>query len=529
MTASPAPRARASFRPAACVVSAVLTITLSACVQSVSVSTGNAAMSRWAAADSAYTGGCFGQPDASGVAGSSQRPENPAATFDAAWSMINQRHFDTTFNGVDWDGVRAELLPRARDAQTEAELRGIIRDMLGRLGQSHFALIPREAVGGFEGTTPDAEPGSTSPRPVDASKATGRARTGSDTAPGIGAEESGATGGPGSAGIELRIADERFIVSRVDSGSAAQRAGVRPGWIVRSIGSCLMSEQLERIPREAGEQRAAFRATLLAMGRLAGEAGTTVRVEFLDGTERRVVRRLTRTPEQGDRVLFGNLPAFYSRFEHARLGMEGKSVGVIRFNTWMTIVMPRFDAAMDELRDTDGIIVDLRGNPGGLGAMVMGTSGHFLDSRVSLGTLKSRDRDMRYMANPRLVGANGRRVKPYAGPVAILIDGLTGSTSEVFAGGMQAIGRARVIGQTSAGAVLPALNERLPNGDVLYHAFADFVTPAGDRLEGRGVIPDDVVMLDRAALLAGRDSQMEAAVRWIAAQQHRHTTSGETQ
>jgi carboxyl-terminal processing protease len=83
---------------------------------------------------------------------------------------------------------------------------------------------------------------------------------------------------------------------------------------------------------------------------------------------------------------------------------------------------------------------------------------------------------------------------------------------------MQALGRARIIGQTSAGAVLPALNERLPNGDVLYHAFADFVTPNGDRLEGRGVIPDDVVALDRTALLAGRDSQLEAAVQWIASQ-----------
>lgn len=528
MMVSPAPRTRASFRRAAFTFSAAPALLLSACVQSVSVSAGDAATARWATADSAYAGGCFGRADASGVASPAERPENPAATFEAAWSMINQRHFDTTFNGVDWDGVRAELLPRARDARSEAELRGIIRDMLGRLGQSHFALIPREAVGGFEGRTTDSGPESAAPRPSAASKASGQAPTGGEAAPGTGSEETGAAGGPGSAGLELRLAGDRFIVSRVASGSAAERAGVSPGWIVRSIGSCLMSEQLERVPRETGEQKATFRATLLAAGRLEGESGTSVRVEFLDGSGRRVVRRLTRTPEQGDRVLFGNLPAFYSRFEHERLAADGKSVGVIRFNTWMTVVMPRFDAAMDELRDTDGIIIDLRGNPGGLGAMVMGTSGHFLDSRVSLGTLKSRDRDMRYMSNPRLVGANGRRVKPYAGPVAILIDGLTGSTSEVFAGGMQAIGRARVIGQRSAGAVLPALNERLPNGDVLYHAFADFVTPAGDRLEGRGVIPDDVVMLDRAALLAGRDSQMDAAVRWIAAQQYRHTNSGET-
>ena len=505
-------RARPGFQPAARIAVAPFVVLLVACVQPQVPSATSLAAERWAAADSAYAGGCFAASGSTPSTTTSKRPENPGATFDAAWSMINERHFDTTFNGVDWSGVRAELLPRASAARSTEELRGVIRDMLGRLGQSHFALIPGEMVESFEGTsaaTPADEPRG---RAVQASSDRKR-----DVAIEK-AERAEGTGEPGAVGIELRLSEGNFIVSRVDSGSPAARAGVRTGWIVRSVGTCLLSEQLARIPSETGAQKAGFRATLLAMGRLEGEAGTTVRVEFADATNQRVVRRLTRVPEQGERVLFGNLPAFYTRFEHERLEDAGRSIGVIRFNTWMTVVMPRFDAAMDELRDTDGIIIDLRGNPGGLGAMVMGTSGHFLTSRVSLGTMKTRERDMRYMANPRLVGANGRRVQPYGGPVVILIDGLTGSTSEVFAGGMQAIGRARIIGQTSAGAVLPALNERLPNGDVLYHAFADFVTPTGDRLEGRGVIPDDVVALDREGLLAGRDSQMEAAIRWIAAQ-----------
>ncbi len=63
-------------------------------------------------------------------------------TFDAAWTTIRDSHFDKTMNGVDWDGVRAELRPRAAAAKSDSELRAVIRDMLGRLGQSHFALIP---------------------------------------------------------------------------------------------------------------------------------------------------------------------------------------------------------------------------------------------------------------------------------------------------------------------------------------------------------------------------------------------------
>ena len=422
--------------------------------------------------------------------------------------MINERHFDTTFNGVDWAAVRAELLPRAREARTTEELRGYIRDMLGRLGQSHFALIPAERLGTLGDDDAGEAPAVAEPRAVGSNVSAARGVTAT------------ADGGPGTVGLEMRVIEGQFVVTRVDTGSAAARAGVRAGWIVRSIGTCLLSEQLARSPVEEGARKAAFRATLLAAGRFDGEAGTTVRVEFIDGGGARLVRRLTRTPVRGERVLFGNLPAFYTRFDHDRFEAEGRRIGVIRFNSWMTVVLPRFDAAMDELRDSDGIIIDLRGNPGGVGALVMGTAGHFLASRVALGTLKTRESELRYIANPRMVGASGSRVQPYAGPLVVLVDGLTGSTSEVFAGGMQAIGRARIIGETSAGAVLPALNQRLPNGDVLYHAFADFVTPLGDRLEGVGVIPDDAIPLDRSALLAGRDSQMDAAVRWIASRRH---------
>ena len=106
---------------------------------------------------------------------------------------------------------------------------------------------------------------------------------------------------------------------------------------------------------------------------------------------------------------------------------------------------------------------------------------------------------------------------------APLIDGLTGSASECFAGGMQSIGRARVFGQTSMGQALPALFDRLPNGDVLIHAYGDFVTADGTRLEGRGVIPDQLVPLTRADLLSGRDRTMDAALAWMDAARSRRT------
>jgi carboxyl-terminal processing protease len=64
---------------------------------------------------------------------------------------------------------------------------------------------------------------------------------------------------------------------------------------------------------------------------------------------------------------------------------------------------------------------------------------------------------------------------------------------------------------------LPALSERLPNGDRLYHAVADFVDANGRRLEGAGVVPDVVVGPSREALLAGRDPVYDRAVEWVRA------------
>jgi carboxyl-terminal processing protease len=194
---------------------------------------------------------------------------------------------------------------------------------------------------------------------------------------------------------------------------------------------------------------------------------------------------------------------------------SGGTAGVIAFNVWMASVDAEFQNAIDEFRHSDGIIIDLRGNPGGLAAMLMGISGHFVADRVSLGIMKTRESEFRFVANPRLVTASGERVQPFTGPLAILVDSMSGSASECFAGGMQSIGRARIFGQTSMGQALPALFDRLPNGDLLIHAYGDFVTAKGTRLEGTGVIPDEPVPLERADLLAGRDRTMEAALAWI--------------
>ena len=103
----------------------------------------------------------------------------------------------------------------------------------------------------------------------------------------------------------------------------------------------------------------------------------------------------------------------------------------------------------------------------------------------------------------------------FLGPVAILMDGNSASTSEIMAGGLKDIGRARVFGTRSAAAALPSLIERLPNGDGFQYAIANYISEGGKPLEGLGVTPDEEVKLTREALLAGHDPVVDAALQWI--------------
>ncbi len=397
-----------------------------------------------------------------------------AETFDAAWKIIRDTHFDPGMNGLDWPAIRTELGPRAAGARTASQLREVIQEMLGRLGQSHFALIPSS--------------GDAAATPADLS---------------------------GDPGFDVRLIGKELLVTHVHPGGAAVVAGVRPGWKLMSIASTPTSELLERLPAAMPERLRQVEAWRMVETRVRGPRGSRASLMFDNGVSD-VGVSVERRAESGQPATVGNLPTMFVRVDESeRRTPAGAIVGVIGFNVWMPAVDPLFASAVERFRGADGIVIDLRGNPGGLAAMIMGIAGHFMTERTPLGTMKTRDSELRFAANPRLVDAAGRRVTPYAGPVAVLVDGMTGSASECFAGGLQSLGRVRVFGQTSMGQALPAFFDRLPNGDILIHATGDFVTANGTRLEGRGVIPDETVPVRREDLLAGRDATAAAALAWV--------------
>jgi carboxyl-terminal processing protease len=410
-------------------------------------------------------------------------PALAAETFDSAWSAVDRTLWDTAVVSRVWIPARDALRPRATHAATVEELRGVLGEMVSRLPYSHFEVIPGEV----------------------------QARL----------DASAAAAGRGDAGVEVRLLGNRFVVTRVDSGGAAFAAGVRPGWAIDAVGGRTAAERLALLAQIPGARTARGRqlyAWAAITPALRGAPGSRLPVRFVDGRGRTAERMLTLRAPGGQAEKFGNLPELDVRLQTRRVRLaDGTTLGVIRFNYWMPVILPALNAAIDSLRDVDGMVIDLRGNLGGVGAMAPGFAGHFLDRADTLGVMRMRASTLYFVVNPRRVDTQARPAAPYAGPLAVLTDALTASTSEFFAGGLQQLGRARVFGEPSAGAALPALAQKLPDGDVLMHAIADFGGPHGLRFEGLGVTPDVPAPPTVAALLAGHDPALDAAAAWIQA------------
>jgi len=391
-------------------------------------------------------------------------------SFEFIWSTIRDQYWDPGFGGLNWTAVHDEMLPRMERASTMPEARHVMRQMIDRLGKSHFAIIPSDVYGDLD--------------------------------------ERDEAGGSATTGIAVRVLEGKAIVIAVDEGSRAAAHGVHAGWEVISVDGVQVAPGLHRIAELDGN------STMLEMHlarsvetKLSGTAGSHARVEFQDASGMRVTKQIERTEPPGALSRFGYLPPMHVWFQSRRVA---SNIGYLTFNLFLdpARLMPQFGDALQSCADCAGVIIDLRGNPGGLGVMATGMAGWFLDKPDQrLGTMHLRQAPLKFTVNPRL--------PTYRGALAILVDGCSASTSEIFAEGMKDLGRARIFGTRTAGAALPSAIDRLPNGDGFQHALADYVSEGGRPLEGVGVLPDVEVKLKREALLAGRDPVLEAAIEWI--------------
>ncbi|MBI4851739.1 MAG: PDZ domain-containing protein [Acidobacteria bacterium] len=180
--------------------------------------------------------------------------------------------------------------------------------------------------------------------------------------------------------------------------------------------------------------------------------------------------------------------------------------------------MPRFDLseeevnkAMDIVKKSKSLIIDLRSNPGGLVDMLKHLSGYFFEKDIKIGTLKGRKDSKDLIAK-----SQGKKV--YNGKVVVLVDSKSASCSEVFSRLIQIEKRGTVIGDNTSGAVMISRRHRHQLGMdivIFYGASVtelDLIMTDGKSLEHTGVVPDELLLPSANDLSLEKDPIMVRAV-----------------
>ena len=269
-------------------------------------------------------------------------------------------------------------------------------------------------------------------------------------------------------GLWLEAAEDGLVVSSVLDGSPSARAGIVSGDVVTAIdGRSTSGLGID----EAG-------------GLLAGDEGTEVTLT-IEGREVRLARERIALAQVDARLLTGGI-AYLRPFGFAR--------GVAE----------RVDAELRRLLEegAGAIVLDLRGNPGGLADEALWVAGAFLGEQIA-----ARVREGGGAA--RTLTATGEQVT--GAPLAVLVDGGTASAAELVAGALQDHERAVLVGVGTfgKGALLETI-EAPGAGGAIQLTTSTFVTPDGHEVEGVGLAPDVPVLPGGPV-----DAQLDRAVRLL--------------
>lgn len=273
-------------------------------------------------------------------------------------------------------------------------------------------------------------------------------------------------------GVNVEVVDFRIVVQAVITPSPADSAGINPGDVIISIDDRAVKG---RDVREAIDE-------------LRGEPGSEVRLEVLTpGEEPRaltLVRKVVDIPSLTAQVL-------ESRYGYFRVSYFNRETAT------------HFEQSLESMAgdgiELQGLIIDLRDNPGGVLQPAVSLADGFLDDGLIV-TTRGRNAAMQleFSAHP------GQWLEDV--PVVVLIDRGSASASEVLAGALQDHGRALIVGEKSFGkgsvqSVLP-----LRNGSGIKLTTARYYTPSGRAIQAEGIVPD--VALRPVQFVDSRDSRV---------------------
>jgi C-terminal peptidase prc len=374
------------------------------------------------------------------------------ALFTEIWELVRDRYAYADYRGLDWAAIGEEYGAKVTLVTSDEEFYALMQEMIDLLGDEHSAFLSPEQVAWADAVNQSLQI-------------------------------------PGGIGALVHEIDGEPTLLQVFPGNPGYEAGLRPG---------------ERILAVDGVTWAQFSGVWELILAITGEAGTEVllTVRSLDGSEREVT--VTRaTVNLKDTTV------------QARM-IEGSQVGLLTLSAFDLEQVPdQVRGALVELagdNTLEGLIVDIRANPGGLHEAMLATLALFVDGG-SIGTRMGREVVLEVM-----IPEGQTMPEVQALPLVVLTGRQTQSAAECFAVGLQLFDRATIVGLPTAGNTETLPYRRLAGGAEVAIAEWAYYLPDGTSIEGIGLQPDLVVEGFWWVEDPGEDPQIQAAIEVLRSQ-----------
>lgn len=281
----------------------------------------------------------------------------------------------------------------------------------------------------------------------------------------------------GGVGAEIGVRSGKPTILRVLPGNPAERAGVKAGDVIAAVNDQATTGW--NAEKTAGEIR--------------GEVGTTVKLSLVRGSE---LKELTITREKVTN------PSVQASVQNG--------IGILTLSRFDNETSTQAKKAAENFKQQKvrGVILDLRGNGGGYITAAQEVAGLWLDNKVVV-TEKAKGQvvdELKSGSNPLLASI----------PTVVLVNGGSASASEIVAGAFQDYKTATLIGEKTFGKGTVQKVLDLGAGTQLKVTVARWYTPNGKNITQEGITPDQAVELTAADTDAGRDPQLDAALRQLA-------------
>ena len=290
-------------------------------------------------------------------------------------------------------------------------------------------------------------------------------------------------------GATVEWAEEQGAIRIIEpfKDQPAWNAGIRPGDLIIAVN---------------GEDVADLSNLSEAITKIKGPSGTEVRLTVRrdgreDAFEIPVTRDVIDIP-----VVVSEVKGENGEFAYVQLRRFSDDAG------------DKLRAALEELltEETQGLVLDLRGNPGGLLREAIQVTSVFLeDERVLIERFSD--------GTEEFYDTEGAALLPEDLPLIVLVNQYSASASEIVAGALQDVGRARLVGVTTFGKGSVQLPHQLSDDSLLRVTIARWFTPLDRTIHGMGLEPDIVVERTIEQIENEEDPQLERAIELLKAEQ----------